>query len=295
MVLEAFEGFVLTGGASRRFGSDKSIANFGRERMGSRVIAALKVAGASTIRTVGGVDRGFDVAHLHDVYPGDGPLGGVVSALGAASSPIAFVAACDLPVLDAATVRRVLGGLGEFDVAVAHTNRDEPLCAAYRVEACRNLLEQVFLTGERSMHGALKRLRIARVDVSHRSVLINVNTLDDHAAALAFANMSVEEISVDELAERLNDGATVFDVREPHEWAEVRVPGAILIPLGDVPESLDAFPADGDVLVICRSGARSMRACEWLAGQGRSAVNIAGGTMAWVARGFQTDQGSGAL
>lgn len=101
--------------------------------------------------------------------------------------------------------------------------------------------------------------------------------------------MSIQEISVDELAELLERGAPLVDVREPDEYAAGRVPGGVLVPLATVPEHLDEFRADGPTYVICRSGARSMRACEFLAAQGREAVNVAGGTLAWITSGRQVD------
>lgn len=94
--------------------------------------------------------------------------------------------------------------------------------------------------------------------------------------------MPIDEISVDELADRLEAGARLIDVREPNEYAAGRVPSAVLVPLGSVPDNVDAFRGDGPAYVICRSGARSMRACEFLAAEGVEAINIAGGTMAWA-------------
>lgn len=94
--------------------------------------------------------------------------------------------------------------------------------------------------------------------------------------------MSIREISVDELSELLETSIRLIDVREPNEYHEAHVPGAVLVPLGTVPDRLDAFHGDGPTYVICRSGARSMRACEFVAEHGLEAVNVAGGTMAWV-------------
>ena len=54
--------------------------------------------------------------------------------------------------------------------------------------------------------------------------------------------MTIPEITVDELAERLVGGAVLIDVREPDEWLEARVPGVPLIPLQTIPDSLDRFP-----------------------------------------------------
>ena len=77
----------------------------------------------------------------------------------------------------------------------------------------------------------------------------------------------------------------VIDVREPGEYVEGHVPGAPLIPLGEVMERVDEFPATSEVLIICKSGGRSGQAAQFLRGQGIDAVNIAGGTMAWIAAG----------
>jgi rhodanese-related sulfurtransferase len=97
--------------------------------------------------------------------------------------------------------------------------------------------------------------------------------------------MAIEEIDVDDLADRMDAGASVLDVREPAEWAQSRVPGAVLVPLGELPARLGDVPPGDPVLVICRSGARSMRACEYLAANGREALNVAGGILAWTASG----------
>jgi rhodanese-related sulfurtransferase len=54
------------------------------------------------------------------------------------------------------------------------------------------------------------------------------------------------------------------------------------VPLASVPDNVATFRGDGPTYVICRSGARSMRACEFVAAQGVEAVNVAGGTRAWI-------------
>jgi rhodanese-related sulfurtransferase len=97
--------------------------------------------------------------------------------------------------------------------------------------------------------------------------------------------MAIPEITVDELAQLLPKDVRVFDVREPSEYDEGHVPGAVLLPLGQVPDSVAAFRGAGPAYVVCKSGGRSMRACEFLAAQGVDAINIAGGTLAWIAAG----------
>ena len=104
--------------------------------------------------------------------------------------------------------------------------------------------------------------------------------------------MEVPEIDVAELAERRAAGAPLIDVREPDEYEEAHVPGAHLVPLGTVPERLDEVPAEGTVYVICAKGGRSLRAAEFYRQQGIDAVNVSGGTTAWVDAGHPVDTGS---
>ena len=103
--------------------------------------------------------------------------------------------------------------------------------------------------------------------------------------------MSVPEIDVQTLAIERVAGRRVFDVREPDEYEEVRVPEAVLVPLAMVPEEIEQFEGTDTVYVICRSGARSRKAVEFLRANGIDAVNVAGGTLAWVEADLPTEAG----
>lgn len=84
----------------------------------------------------------------------------------------------------------------------------------------------------------------------------------------------------------LPDDAVVVDVREDNEWLAGHAPNALHVPMGTVPESLDALPDTDDTIpVICRSGGRSQRVVEWLVHQGFDVVNVDGGMRAWAAAG----------
>lgn len=83
----------------------------------------------------------------------------------------------------------------------------------------------------------------------------------------------------------------LLDVREPWEWEERRIPGAILIPLAELPQRLDEIPADRDLYVHCRMGGRSRRAVDYLRSSGRTrAANVAGGIEAWEEAGLPVTQ-----
>lgn len=97
--------------------------------------------------------------------------------------------------------------------------------------------------------------------------------------------MDVPEIDIAEARRRQAAGIPILDVREPDEYREGHVPGAPLIPVGDLVERSDEVSTDSQLLVICRSGARSRSAAEHLRALGIDAVNIAGGTLAWIEAG----------
>ena len=104
--------------------------------------------------------------------------------------------------------------------------------------------------------------------------------------------MEVPEIDVAELARLRAEGSTtLIDVREPDEYETAHVPGAVLVPLATVPDRLDEVPSEGPVYVICAKGGRSLRAAEFYRSQGLDAINVAGGTTAWVEAGEPVDTG----
>ncbi len=93
------------------------------------------------------------------------------------------------------------------------------------------------------------------------------------------------EAGLDELAEALESGAVVVDVRTPDEYEEVHVPGAVLIPLAELGQRAHEVPKDEKVYVICASGGRSLAAAEALNNAGWQAVSVAGGTKGWASEG----------
>jgi len=90
------------------------------------------------------------------------------------------------------------------------------------------------------------------------------------------------------------DDAWLLDVREDDEWAAGHAPGARHIPLRELGGRSAEVPQDEVIYVICRTGARSARAAQALAGAGWQAVNVAGGMQDWSAAGrpMVTDSGA---
>ena len=76
-------------------------------------------------------------------------------------------------------------------------------------------------------------------------------------------------------------GATIIDVREPHEWALGTLPGSMTIPLASLPVHVGELDPDTPVLIVCATGARSTTAAAWLSAMGFSKpASLAGGLVA---------------
>lgn len=100
-------------------------------------------------------------------------------------------------------------------------------------------------------------------------------------------NANIPEITVEDLKARLDrkENFVLVDVREPFEWEIARIPGAILIPLGELPSRLSELNPSDELVIQCRSGGRSANAVQFLQEQGFSKVsNLAGGILAWSER-----------
>ena len=100
------------------------------------------------------------------------------------------------------------------------------------------------------------------------------------------------EISVLEASSMRDAGAFVLDVREPDEWNESHIPGATLIPLGELASRVNDVPKDQEIVVMCRSGNRSQQGRDILLAAGFTNVtSMAGGINQWKAAGFETVSG----
>ena len=94
----------------------------------------------------------------------------------------------------------------------------------------------------------------------------------------------IPEITPAELAakQQRRDDFDLIDVREPHEWAIAKIPGARLVPLGTFTESLSSFDSARDIVVTCKMGGRSAKAVRQLQAAGFKRVwNLAGGILRW--------------
>lgn len=114
------------------------------------------------------------------------------------------------------------------------------------------------------------------------------------ASLKSMLGMGSAAVSPHDAVKRINAGARVIDVREPDEYAQGSIAHAVNVPLSQIDREGVAALAragvahdHGELLIICRSGARSGGACARLqSALGERAVNLQGGLMAWVGAGL---------
>jgi rhodanese-related sulfurtransferase len=101
----------------------------------------------------------------------------------------------------------------------------------------------------------------------------------------------MREVDLVAFAAAQADGALVIDVREAGEYVAGHVPGAKLMPMGQLPSLVGELPKDRRIYVICASGNRSLSMTSFLVQSGYDAWSVAGGTSAWASSGRTIVQG----
>jgi molybdopterin-guanine dinucleotide biosynthesis protein A len=194
------DSFILIGGRSSRFGSDKALATVGGQRVVDMLATAIAAAmPASRITLVAGSNDQLmagtqlitPVPVIFDLIPGRGPLGGLHAALSYTNTEWGLVLACDLPFVSADLIDLLVNRCQENLDAVVPMQKDgrpQPLCALYRRAACSPLLDEMlheprptpsmqFLLGKLNVE-YVPSDEIAELPGSDR-LFVNINTPDE--------------------------------------------------------------------------------------------------------------------
>ena len=95
----------------------------------------------------------------------------------------------------------------------------------------------------------------------------------------------MREVDVTEVPQ----GAQFIDVREADEYAAGHAAGTVNIPMSEISTRVGELDAESDIYVICQLGGRSAKVTEFLTEQDFPAINVAGGTEAWITAGLPTE------
>jgi molybdopterin-guanine dinucleotide biosynthesis protein A len=193
-------GYVLAGGASTRFGRDKALAEIDGKSMLLRMCELLRsIGGDVRVVVAPGKHAELDVTTLADRWPGEGPLGGIVTALTAADNGVRaewnLIVGCDMPFLTrewlSYLIERALASPAAVIVPRSASGL-EPLCACWSSGGAENL-QRAFDRGVRKVTEAMKQLRMEIIDESDWKrfdsagrLFWNMNTSADYQEAKKF-------------------------------------------------------------------------------------------------------------
>ena len=162
-------------------GTDKALFEVDGLPMAARVAAAAQDAGAAEILIVGGTQakaRKIPGTWKKDAHPGEGPLGGIITALKAAQNEVVVVLSCDMPFITGAVVSSLVRAAADAQASVGRTDRLNWLCAAWVKSECLPALQSVWKRNERAVHRAAVLLDVAEVPVPAVAVR-NINSPAD--------------------------------------------------------------------------------------------------------------------
>ncbi len=194
----AVAGYVLAGGGSTRFGRDKALVEFGGQSLLARMIGMMQHA-TKKVKIVGPPVKyaEFGIEIIDDRWPGEGPLGGIITALedaaeNAKESRWNLMVSCDMPFLTEDWLKFLAerAGKSKAQVVLPHSAAGpEPLCACYRTDAA-SALREAFETGVRKITDALKHVSTEVLDEtgwkrfdSAGRLFWNMNTAADYEKA----------------------------------------------------------------------------------------------------------------
>lgn len=187
LVTRVKAGFVLAGGTSSRMGRNKALLPWRGTTLLDYVAGEVRAA-AGSLAIVGPTGQYEGFPEIPDLFPGAGPLGGVITALRASEAEWNLIVACDMPGISAPVLREMLDGAQAAGpdclLPVGPSGQPEPLCAVWHKRA-EPLLTRALETGVRKMTDAMEGLHVARWPIANGEVFRNVNTPEDWADHLA--------------------------------------------------------------------------------------------------------------
>jgi molybdopterin-guanine dinucleotide biosynthesis protein A len=193
-------GFVLAGGASRRFGRDKALVEFDGEPLIARLCRVLQAATGAPVRIIGDAGKygHIGVECVADRWPGEGPLGGIITALDANSDSIdsnswSLMIGCDMPFMTVDWLQHLAARtvLSNAEVVVPRSDYGlEPLCASWRASAAPTLT-RAFEKGVRRVTDAMQNMTSEVLDATEWKrfdkfdrLFWNMNTPADYEEAI---------------------------------------------------------------------------------------------------------------
>ncbi len=173
---------MLAGGSSKRMGINKATIVIDGQTMLDRCLDAMGEAGLSPLVVVGGnfpMSQTRSSKHVADIWPDEGPLGALVTALDNLQTALVVVMACDILAPSSAEINRLCSSMADHDAVVPVADgRDQWLHSVWNRD-CLGSLRDAFESGTRSIHAATGGLDIHRVNAPDPTPYHDADTPSD--------------------------------------------------------------------------------------------------------------------
>lgn len=194
------KALILLGGKSRRMGTEKAFLTFENETLLDRTLATVRAHMPDVSLSIAfGEDRSFELPTIRDLREDPGPLGALEAAFQSDPESAWFVVACDLPLLDADTVKHLLQTAAPSAKASCYQNRldgrAEPLCTLYQPTAMPEL-ERYLAEDRRCARKFLESLQPATFPLPHPLALDNANRPENLAELQLLQRNGLQEKEV---------------------------------------------------------------------------------------------------
>jgi len=155
---------ILAGGDSRRMGRDKVMMPFANQPLIQSVTDVVQPLFPVTIVSVREPRPEIPLPQVYDLQTDGGPLMGLLSALSGITTSWAFVVGCDMPFISAALVQQLATQRDKQQAVVPMVQGYAQPLSAFYARSCVPLMRASYALGDKSLLGAIQRLRVRYVD-----------------------------------------------------------------------------------------------------------------------------------
>lgn len=176
-------GIILSGGKSRRMGTDKGFLSFNGKLFTQASIDALKPLVSEIIIVSNNADYDvFGLKRIEDIIENSGPLAGIYSGLNHSKTEYIIALSCDIPLISSGILKKLIEVIDEVSevIQIESNGKSMPLIALYK-KSCKDVFYKLLQKGERRLQFAVNQCRVKNITLDTESAILtmNINTPEE--------------------------------------------------------------------------------------------------------------------
>jgi len=176
-------GIILSGGKSRRMGTDKGFLSFNGKLFTQASIDALKPLVSEIIIVSNNADYDvFGLKRIEDIMDNAGPLAGIYSGLNHSKTECIIALSCDIPLITSGILKRLIEGTDDASevIQIESNGKSMPLIALYK-KSCKDVFYKLLQKGERRLQFAVNQCQVKNITLDSESarLTMNINTPEE--------------------------------------------------------------------------------------------------------------------